>query len=111
MRESAHRRVVDCALTMNISTSASVVIPKSREEVFAHACANETVERTLRPLGPIAGLTKVEMFEGHVPEKGAWRRISMTDGSVLEDLILDYDPAFWNCNGLPAWFPAIHVGK
>lgn len=48
MRESAQRHVVEYAVTMNISTSASVVIPKSREEVFAHACANETVERTLR---------------------------------------------------------------
>ena len=51
------------------------------------------------------------MFEGHVPEKGAWRRISMTDGSVLEELILDYDPAFWNCSGLPDWFPGDSCGK
>lgn len=77
---------------MNISTSSSVVIPKPREEVFAHACANETIERTLRPLGPIAGIAKAEMFEGQELAEGSWRRILMTDGAVLEEIILDYDP-------------------
>jgi hypothetical protein len=77
---------------MNISTSASIVIPRSREAVFAHATANTTAERTLRPRGPVAGIAKVEMFEGQALAAGSWRRITMTDGAVLEEVILDYDP-------------------
>ena len=74
---------------MNISTSTSIVIPRPREEalpVFHFACANDTYERTLRPRGPIAGIDKAEMFEGQALAEGSWRRISMTDGSVLEGL-------------------------
>ena len=77
---------------MNISTSASIVIPKPREDVFDFACANDTFERTLRPRGPIAGIDKAEMLEGHALAEGSRRRISMTDGSVLEEVILDYVP-------------------
>ena len=71
---------------MNISTSTSILIPRPREEVFHFACANDTYERTLRPRGPIAGIDKAEMFEGQALAEGSWRRISMTDGSVLESL-------------------------
>ena len=77
---------------MNISTSTSIVIPKPREEVFHFACANETFERNLHPRGLIAGVDKVEMFEGHALAEGSWRRVWMTDGTVLEEVILDYDP-------------------
>jgi len=77
---------------MNISTSTSILIPRPREEVFHFACANDTYERTLRPRGPIAGIDKAEMFEGQALAEGSWRRISMTDGSVIEEVILDYVP-------------------
>jgi uncharacterized protein YndB with AHSA1/START domain len=77
---------------MEISTAASTVIPRPREEVFQFACANATFERHLRPRGPIAGIEKAEMFEGQPLAEGSWRRISMTDGSVLEEVILDYVP-------------------
>lgn len=46
----------------------------------------------LRPRGPFAGVTNVELHEGHTLATGAKRRISMTDGTVLEEVILDYDP-------------------
>lgn len=77
---------------MNITTSASIDIPRPREEVFAFSCANDTYERHLRPLGPIAGIDKAEMFEGQPLAAGSWRRISMTDGSTLEEEVLDYAP-------------------
>jgi hypothetical protein len=32
------------------------------------------------------------MFEGHALAEGSWRRISLTDGSVIDEVILDYDP-------------------
>jgi hypothetical protein len=77
---------------MEITVSTSIVIPRPREEVFAFACRNDTFERNLRPRGLIAGIDKAEMFEGHALAEGSWRRISMTDGSVLEEVILDYTP-------------------
>jgi hypothetical protein len=77
---------------MNISTSASIVIPRPRPEVFAFACDNATYEQTLRPRGLIAGIDKADMFEGHALAEGSWRRISLTDGSVIDEVILDYDP-------------------
>ena len=77
---------------MNISTSASTVIPRPRPEVFVFACDNGTFERTLRPRGLIAGVEKADMFEGQALAEGSWRRITMTDGAVLEEVVLDYDP-------------------
>jgi hypothetical protein len=77
---------------MNISTSSSIVIPRPRPEVFAFACDNGTYERNLRPRGLIAGIEKAEMFEGHDLAEGSWRRISLTDGSVIDEVILDYVP-------------------
>ena len=48
--------------------------------------------RVLRSRGPFAGITEVEMYEGHTLSTGAKRRIHMTDGTVIEEVILDYDP-------------------
>jgi hypothetical protein len=84
--------VILCSAIMNISTSTSIVIPRPRPEVFAFACDNGTYERNLRPRGLIAGIDKAKMVEGQVLEQGAWRRITMTDGSVLKEQVLDYDP-------------------
>ena len=77
---------------MDISASASVIVPRSREEVFAFSTANDTYERNLRPLGPIAGIEKAEMTDGQPLAEGSWRRISLTDGSVLSEVILEHVP-------------------
>jgi uncharacterized protein YndB with AHSA1/START domain len=76
----------------NISTSASVLIPRPREEVFALATDDTNAPETLRSRGPFAGITKVEMHEGQSLAKGSRRRVTMTDGTVFEEVILDYDP-------------------
>ena len=76
----------------SISTSASVLVPRPREEVFAVATDSTNAPRTLRPRGPFAGITRVEMHEGEILSTGARRRIHMTDGTVLEEVILAYDP-------------------
>lgn len=77
---------------MKISTSASVVVPKPREEVFVFSSANDTYERHLRPLGPIAGIEKAEMVDEQSLAEGSWRQISLTDGSVLREVILEHVP-------------------
>jgi uncharacterized protein YndB with AHSA1/START domain len=76
----------------NISTSASVLIPRSREEVFAYATDSTNAPETVRARGPFAGITKIEMHEGQALATGSKRRVTMTDGTVLEEDILDYDP-------------------
>ncbi|MGB5703183.1 MAG: SRPBCC family protein, partial [Polyangiales bacterium] len=76
----------------SISTSVSVLVPRPREEVFAVATDSSNAARTIRSRGPFAGITKVELHEGHALATGAKRRIYMTDGAVLEEVILDYDP-------------------
>lgn len=76
----------------SISTSASVLIPRPREEVFTVATDSSNAAETLRSRGPFAGITKVEMHEGQLLATGSRRRITMTDGTVLEEVILDYDP-------------------
>ena len=76
----------------SISTSASVVIPRPREEVFQFATDSTNAPNTIRPHGPFAGIRNVEMYEGQSLAKGSKRRIFMTDGAVLDEVILDYDP-------------------
>jgi len=78
--------------TMNISTSASIVVPKPLQEVFDFCCRNETYERHLRPRLPVAGVERSEFFDGHTLKSGDHRRITLTDGSVLDEEILDYAP-------------------
>ena len=86
------RGVLASSLLMNISTSASVLIPRPREEVFAVATDSTNAPRTLRSRGPFAGIRKIEMHEGQTLATGARRKILMTDGTVLEEVVLDYDP-------------------
>jgi hypothetical protein len=77
---------------MEISTATSIVIPRPRGEVFDFCTMDDTFERLLRPLGPIAGVAKSEMGEGQALQTGADRRITLTDGAVLNEEILDYTP-------------------
>lgn len=80
------------ATVASISTSASVFVPRPRAQVFAAATDSTNAPRTIRSRGPFAGIRKVEMHEGQTLSTGARRRIHMTDGTVLEEVILDYDP-------------------
>ena len=78
---------------MNVSTSASIVVPKPRDEVFEFCCRNDTFERHLGPKGPIAGVRKLEFPPGQSLTAGAHREITLTDGSVLDEVVLDYEPS------------------
>lgn len=84
--------VLTSSAVTNISTSASVLIPRPREEVFEVATDSTNAADLLRSRGPFAGISKVELYEGQTLTKGARRRITMTDGAVLEEVILDYEP-------------------
>lgn len=77
---------------MKLSTAASITIAKPRQQVFDFCTNNDTFERLLRPLGPIAGIAKAELRDGQTLRTGARRTITMTDKTVLEEEILDYTP-------------------
>ena len=79
---------------MKVSTGASVLIPVPRDEVFAFACKNETYEQHLRPLGPVAGVQKAEHVDADAPRTGGRRIMTLTDGSVLDEVILEYSPPY-----------------
>jgi len=84
--------VVGSGPKMNISTAASIVVSKPLEEVFDFCCRNETYEKHLQPRLPVAGVQKCAFFDGHSLKEGDHRRITLTDGSVLDEQILDYAP-------------------
>jgi uncharacterized protein YndB with AHSA1/START domain len=77
---------------MKLCTTASITVAKPRAQVFEFCTKNDTFERLLRPLGPIAGIRKAELHAGQTLQPGARRTITMTDGSVLEEEVLDYTP-------------------
>ena len=68
----------------SISTSASVEIPRPRDEVFAFATDSSNTPRTIRARGPFPGITKIEMLEGQSLAKGVTRSVYTTDGACLE---------------------------
>jgi hypothetical protein len=76
---------------MNVTTSASITIPRARETVFELATQNDTYERALLPYGPIAGVVEVQLVEGGALQRGALREAWLTDGSVLVEEILEHD--------------------
>ena len=86
------RSRVSLSAVTNISTSASVFIPRPREEVFRFATDSTNAPRTIRSRRPFAGISKIEMHQGQSLAKGSKRRIFMTDGAILEEDILAYDP-------------------
>lgn len=75
---------------MQLKTSTSITIPRPREVVFDYATLCETLVETLRPFGPVAGLAGAEMLDGRPLETGAKRRITMSDGAVLIEDILEF---------------------
>ena len=76
----------------SVSASASIFIPRPRDEVFEFATDMTNTPRTVRPYGPFAGIRKIEMIEGQSLAAGSKRRIWMTDGAVFDETILEFDP-------------------
>jgi len=76
---------------MNVTSSASITIPRARESVFELSTKNETYERALLPYGPVAGVAESKLLEGRALQRGARREIKLTDGAVLTEEILEHD--------------------
>jgi polyketide cyclase/dehydrase/lipid transport protein len=76
---------------VQVTTKASVDIARARDEVFDFACACDTYVRLFRPFGTVAGIVGAEMVDGVPLAAGALRRITLSDGAVLEEEVLAYD--------------------
>jgi hypothetical protein len=79
----------DYDASMKLRTRAAIVIHRPRAEVFDHAVAGQTMARTLRRYGPIPGIERSEMSGGADLVAGAERRVAMSDGSVIDEEILE----------------------
>lgn len=75
---------------MEISTQTLAIIQRPREEVFDFCTKDDTYERLLRPLGPIAGVATSRMHPGQILETGSRRTITTTNGMLLDEEILDH---------------------
>jgi uncharacterized protein YndB with AHSA1/START domain len=74
---------------MELRTRAAVNVPRPREQVYDFATTNEGLARVLKKLGPIPGIASAEFVSGGGLVAGAQRNVSMTDGSVIEEEILE----------------------
>lgn len=71
---------------MQIQTSASVVVPASRDGVFDYAV--DHIPELFRGAGPIPAIESVELLEGKPLEVGTIRRVHNADNSVVEEEIV-----------------------
>ena len=74
---------------MELRTRAAITVSRPREEVYDLAVSNETLARVLQRLGPIPGIASARFVSGGSLVAGAQRNVSMTDGSVIEEEILE----------------------
>jgi hypothetical protein len=91
---------------MQIEAYARVELDVTPEEGFDLAADYRNFARFLRRNSVIPGIERAEMVAGAEPGKGAHRRITLSDGNVLEEEILVFDrPARHAYRWLhpPAW--------
>jgi hypothetical protein len=73
---------------MQLHTVAKVSIPRPIERVFDFAVDGANFARIMQPLPPIPGVAGCELIDAPAPTPGVKRRVTMTDGSVvLEELL------------------------
>jgi len=76
---------------MNVSARADIEIRRAADDVFDLAASCEGFPRFIHRLGPIPGVTHAELVDAAVPKSGVRRRISTTDGNVIEEELLAFE--------------------
>jgi Polyketide cyclase / dehydrase and lipid transport len=79
---------------MQLKTRAVIEIPKPIEQVYDFSVATSSFPRALHKVGPIPGILAIEMLGGAVPAAGARRKVTMTDGSTIDEEILALERPF-----------------
>ena len=76
---------------MQLTTTARIDVGKPRDEVFDFACSCETYVKLFRPRGMIAGVIAAEMIDGMPLAAGARRRMTLSDGAVIDEDVVTFD--------------------
>lgn len=76
---------------MDLAIQESVTIAAPPERVFDFITAPEAVARTFHGHGPIPAATRSEVVDGGVLRVGAIRRVTNSDGSVIDEEIVALD--------------------
>ena len=76
---------------MQLSTRASIEIPRPPEAVFDAATDHTRLHTVMKRTGPIPGVLSVEMEKGATPGVGATRSVKMSDGSTMREEITVHD--------------------
>ena len=98
----ARRRVNAAAVTSGVGGSitprvqlqlhTTIEVGATPERVFDFLSAPDVFVRVLRPLGPIPGGASSELLDGATTlAPGVRRRVGLTDGTSLEEQVLDHD--------------------
>ncbi|HXV14242.1 MAG TPA: SRPBCC family protein [Candidatus Krumholzibacteria bacterium] len=76
------------AMDMHVAVTVGCVAPP--EDLFRHAVTDlETLPRGVRRCGPLPGVARAEILEGDALRTGVVRRVHLTDGSVLNEGIVE----------------------
>ena len=76
---------------MKISPRVQAHFDRSPEEVFDVAADYRALPRFLNAFSVIPGVVGVEMLGGAQPSAGAGRRVSMSDGTTIDEEVLAFD--------------------
>src|SRR5262245_6637616 len=74
---------------MQLHTVATVSIKKPIEQVFDFAVDHANFPRMMQPLRPIPGVAGSELIDARELKTGVKRRVTMTDGSIILEELLD----------------------
>jgi carbon monoxide dehydrogenase subunit G len=95
---------------MKVSTRALVEIPCDREAVFHYATDVANVPTIFRKLGLIPGVERAWVLGNGPTTKGAVRRLLMSDGTPLDEQVLEMEAPrkfFYRLKGFRGTFRAL----
>jgi hypothetical protein len=75
---------------MILDAHAAITLPGPAGPAFDLAVDPANFHRFMARLGPIPGVTRAAMIDGAPPVPGTRRRLEMTDGTVVEEEIVDH---------------------
>ena len=77
---------------MQVQSRAEIIIPGSPEQTFDTAVAADMLPRILHPAGILPGVQSAEVEGGGPLRTGSRRRVTMSDGSIVVEEILEHEP-------------------
>lgn len=89
---------------VRVGASAEVRIARPREEVFDLMVSLDAMPELFTGEGPVPGVVKVEVAGGGPLRTGAIRRVTHTDGSVVEEVIVALERPLLQCYRLVSGF-------